>query len=73
MASAMVEPVLSERMARPTRESNRLVTPTAQTRATAQISPCNPRPEPRSTPNRFSEGMPLMPSYLPRNAILAMV
>ncbi len=73
MASAMVVPFLSERMARPVRESSRLVTAMAAPSATIQISTYMARPLARLRLPMLSAGTPSRPSYLPRNSMLAMV
>ncbi len=74
IASAMVEPLLSARMARPGRESSRCVAASAassanspdqhvQAAAGAQLDAEAPA----------ASGMPRMPSYLPSHSMLAMV
>ena len=73
MASAIVEPLFSARMARPGRESSSRSAASAAASAIAHTSGCRPRPVPSSTPNTFSTGMPRMPSYLPSHSMLAMV
>ena len=73
IASAMVEPFFSARMARPGRESSSRSAASAASSAIAQTSGCRPRPVPSCTPNSVSGGMPRMPSYLPSHSMLAMV
>ena len=73
MASAIVAPLLSARMARPGRESSRCSTASAASSAIAHTSGCSSRPLPRSSPATASVGMPRMPSYLPSHSMLAMV
>ena len=73
IASAIIEPFFSARMARPGRESSSRSAASAASSAIAHTSGCRPRPVPRSTPRSVIDGMPRMPSYLPSHSILAMV
>ena len=73
MASAIVVPVFSERIARPGRLSSRCVTASAEASANTQISTYRPRPVPRLKPASVIGGTPRMPSYLPRNSMLEIV
>ena len=73
IASAIVDPLLSARIARPGRESSSRISASAASNAIAHTRGCRPLPVPRSTPNRFIAGMPRMPSYLPSHSRLAIV
>lgn len=63
--SAITRPVLSERMARPSRESSRLCSAQIMTSSKAQMNTPSTRGEVMSSPNRPSDGSPASPVWPP--------